>query len=307
MGVALLLVAAVYTRQSYGLAAPLAAFVWLWSNGRRQQALILAGLVAGLGLSLFVLLNRVTGGGFYFNIVTANINEVKVALLKQYLGELLTFMLVPVLITALFVLLVGIAKGRPRAWRLLLPYIVGAALTGLTISKVGSNINYLLEFCAAMSFAVGAMLAWQRHVPFMRRLLMLGLALQLLLLLPGMSYQLFSQFRLDSRADMARIAERIRSTDGPVLADEDLGQMVLAGKPLLFQPFELTQLARAGKWDQTPLLAAIERQEYPLILIFKFPGLPLDLDRWTDEMRAAIDRHYKAVEEIGYTVVYRSQ
>lgn len=305
VGVALLLVAAVYTRQSYGLAAPLAAFVWLWTNGRRQQALTLAGLVAALGLSLFVLLNRVTGGGFYFNIVTANINEVKVALLQQYLGELVTFMLVPVLLTVLFVLLVGIAKGRPRAWRLLLPYIVGAALSGLTISKVGSNINYLLEFCVAMSFAVGALLAWQRHVPFMRRLLMLGLALQLFLLLPGMSYQLFSQFRLDSRADMALIAERIRGTAGPVLADEDLGQMVLAGKPLLFQPFELTQLARAGKWDQTLLLTAIERQEYPLILIFKFPGLSLDRDRWTDEMRAAIDQRYTAVEEIGYTVVYR--
>lgn len=307
VAVALLLVAAVYTRQSYGLAAPLAAFVWLWSNGRRPQALALAGLVAALGLSLFVLLNVVTGGGFYFNIVTANINEVKLALLQQYLGELLTFMLVPVLITVLFVLRVGIAKRRPRAWRLLLPYIVGAALSGLTIGKVGSNINYLLEFCAAMSFAVGAMVAWQRHLPLNRRLLMLGLALQLFLLLPGLSYQLFSQFRLDSRADMERIAERIRSSDGPVLADEDLGQMVLAGRPLLFQPFELTQLARAGKWDQTPLLATIERQEYALILIFKFPGLSLDRDRWTDEMLAAIDQHYSAVEEIGYTVVYRPQ
>jgi hypothetical protein len=264
-------------------------------------------LVAALGLSLFVLLNGVTGGGFYFNIVTANINEVKIALLQQYLGELATFMLVPVLITALFVLRVGIAKEKPRAWRLLLPYIVGAALAGLTIGKVGSNINYLLEFCAAMSFAVGAMLAWQRHVPPLRRLLMLGLALQLFLLLPGMSYQLFSQFRLDSRANLALIAERIRSTGPSVLADEDLGQMVLAGQPLLFQPFELTQLARAGKWDQTPLLTAIERQEYALILIFKFPGLALDRDRWTDAMLAAIDQHYTAVEVIGYTVVYRPQ
>ncbi|MFN8440646.1 MAG: ABC transporter permease subunit [Caldilineaceae bacterium] len=307
VGVALLLVAAVYTRQSYGLAAPLAAFVWLWSNGRRQQALALAGLVAVLGLSLFVLLNLVTGGGFYFNIVTANINEVKVALLQQYFGELLTFMLVPVLITVLFVLLVGIAKVRPRGWRLLLPYMVGAALSGLTIGKVGSNINYLLEFCVAMSFAVGSLLTWQRHLPPIRRLLMLGLALQLFLLLPGLSYQLFSQFRLDSRADMAQIADLMRSTDGPLLADEDLGQMVLAGRPLLFQPFELTQLARAGKWDQTPLLTAIEHQEYALILIFKFPGLSLDRDRWSEEMLTAIDKHYTAAEEIGYTVVYRPQ
>ncbi len=303
VAVALLLTAAIYTRQSYGLAAPLAAFVWLWSQGLRRQALLLAGLLAGLGLSLFVLLNLVTGGGFFFNIVTANINELKVELLQQYLGELATFMPVPVAIAALFALLAGPA--RVRGWRLLLPYTAGAALSGLTIGKVGSNINYLLEFCAAMSLAVGATLAWQRRAPRLRHAIMLGLALQLFLLLPGLSYQLFSQFRLDSRADLALVAERIRSADGPVLADEDLGQLVLAGRPLLFQPFEMTQLARAGMWDQAPLLAAIERQEYALILIFQFPALPLDRDRWTAEMRAVIDQRYTAAEQIGYTVVYR--
>lgn len=301
VAVALLLVAAVYARQSYGLAAPLAAFVWLWMQRLRRQALALAGLVAGLGLGLFVLLNLATGGGFFFNIVTANVNEVKGELLRQYLGELGMFMPILVLITALFALLAA----RERSWRLLLPYAVGAALSGLTIGKVGSNINYLLEFCAAMSLAAGAALAWLRRAPRIRHALMLALALQVFLLLPGLSYQLFSQFRLDSRADMALVGERIRAADGPVLADEDIGQLVLAGRPLLFQPFELTQLARVGKWNQAPLLEAIERQEYALILIFKFPGLPLDRDRWTDQMRAAIERRYAEVEQIGFTVVYR--
>ena len=301
VAVALLLLAAVYTRQSYGLAAPLTAFVWLWMRGLRRAALALAGLVAGLGLGLFLLLNFVTGGGFFFNIVTANVNELKGELLQQYLGELAMFMPIWLAITAVFVLLAA----RTESWRLLLPYTVGAALSALTIGKVGSNINYLLELCAALSLAAGAAVAWLRHAPRRRYALMLGLALQAFLLLPGLSYQLFSQFRLDSRADMALVGQRIRAADGPVLADEDIGQLVLAGRPLLFQPFELTQLARVGMWDQAPLLDAIERQEYALILIFKFPGLPLDRDRWTDQMRAVINRRYAEVEQIGFTEVYR--
>ena len=65
---ALLLVAAIYTRQSHGLAAPLAAFVWLLTQDWRQ-ALKLAGLVGGIGLILFLVLNLLTGGGFFYNIV----------------------------------------------------------------------------------------------------------------------------------------------------------------------------------------------------------------------------------------------
>src|SRR6185503_18164271 len=69
---AVLLVAAIYTRQSYALAAPLAAFVWLLTRDWRQ-ALCLTALVGGLSLALFFILNGLTHGGFYFNIVTANV------------------------------------------------------------------------------------------------------------------------------------------------------------------------------------------------------------------------------------------
>ena len=81
VGIALLLVAAIYTRQSYGLAAPFAAFVWLLARDWRQ-ALRLAGLVSGLGLILFLVLNGLTHGGFFFNIVTANVNEFRLELLE---------------------------------------------------------------------------------------------------------------------------------------------------------------------------------------------------------------------------------
>ncbi len=83
----LLLVAAAYTRQSYILAAPLAAFIWLWSQNKRR-ALALALLVGGLGIALFLLLNSLTDGGFFYNIVTANVNEFGWDRLKDHLQGL---------------------------------------------------------------------------------------------------------------------------------------------------------------------------------------------------------------------------
>jgi trehalose/maltose transport system permease protein len=58
----LFFVAAIYTRQTYALAAPLAAFVWLLADARRGKALELAVLTGGLGLLLLSALSILTGG-----------------------------------------------------------------------------------------------------------------------------------------------------------------------------------------------------------------------------------------------------
>ncbi|HZJ21988.1 MAG TPA: glycosyltransferase family 39 protein, partial [Anaerolineales bacterium] len=83
----LLLVAAIYTRQSYALTAPLAAFVWLWTQDKRR-AFSLALLVGGLGIAIFFLINTLTNGGFYFNIVTANVNAFAWERLSENLAQL---------------------------------------------------------------------------------------------------------------------------------------------------------------------------------------------------------------------------
>lgn len=303
---ALLLTAAVYTRQSYGLAAPLAAFVWLFVCHPKYRALVLAAIVGGLGLSLFVLLNRLTGGGFFFNVVTANANQFRFDLLEEYTGELWFFM--PYLLAGSAIFLAGAGWFRVKAWHLVAPYLVGAALSGLTIGKVGSNVNYFLELAAAMSLATGALIAWQRPRPLLQRGFMLILAAQIFLLLPGMRYQLFTQAALDSPLAMRRLSQIVDQADGPVLADAHMGILPLAGRSLYLQPFEATQLARDGVWDQTPLLEAIARQEFSAIIMLKVftPFGFLHEINWSPEMRAQIERHYRQEELINDTIaVYR--
>jgi len=90
-----------------------------------------------------------------------------------------------------------------------------------------------------------------------------------------------------------------------VLADEDMGLLPLDGRPIFFQPFEMTQLARAGRWDQRAFVAEIERQAFAAVLIYRIPEAPLHRQRWTDEMLEAIERRYVVEERVGPTEVYR--
>lgn len=297
---AVLLLAAIFTRQSYGLAAPLAACVWLlWVQPKR--ALLLAGLMAVVGGVLFGLINVLTGGGFWLNIVVANINAFKLDLLKEYGGELWTLMPLAAIGTGLLV----VAGWRQPSWRLLAPYALGAAVSALTIGKIGSNVNYLLEFSAAMCLALGAIIAALRPHQLAREVVLAVIAVQFVLLAPGARYQLFTDFRLQGREDAALVQSLVATSDGAILADEDMGALVMAGKPLFYQPFEMTQLARAGVWNQQPLLDAIDRKAFAWILLHRVDGVDLVGDRWTPEMLGAIDRSYKLDRQIGNTYAYR--
>jgi hypothetical protein len=97
----------------------------------------------------------------------------------------------------------------------------------------------------------------------------------------------------------------VTEAQGPVLADEYMGMITLAGRPLEIQPFEVTQLANAGLWNQMPLLERIQKKEFPLILIHDFGGYPVYRERWTEAMLTAIERYYRMDQVLGGTRVYR--
>ena len=65
-----------------------------------------------------------------------------------------------------------------------------------------------------------------------------------------------------ARTELSQLNSLVAETPGAILADEYMGMLTLEGRPLVIQPFEVTQLAWAGKWDQTPLLESIRKKEY---------------------------------------------
>jgi hypothetical protein len=107
--------------------------------------------------------------------------------------------------------------------------------------------------------------------------------------------------------DYAFLEANIRSAaeDGPVLADEYMAILPKYRIPLYLQPFEMTQLASAGLWDQKPFLNDIEGQKFPLILIHHFQFYPVYLERWTVEMREAIFENYVAVDMRANSLLFK--
>ena len=302
---ALLLTAAIYTRQSYALAAPLASFVWLLREPPRRRAFELAGLVAGLGIALLLLLQLVTGGGFFLHTVVANVNPFFWGSVRYHVDEMVTHIW-PLLGAAAVFALAG-AVLRPAAWWLIAPYLLGAAASALTIGKTGSNVNYLFELCAALSLAAGAILGAAGRSRWLQALLCLGLALQVSVM-AGWSRENYEGRVMDKiaqRDEIARLLDIVREAPGPVLADEYMGLVPLAGKRLQYQPFEFKQLAEAGVWDEQPFARQLDEHAFPVILIYDPPTWNSFGERWTGRQRLYISTGYRAAERLADTVVYR--
>ncbi len=301
----LLLTAAAYTRQTYLLAAPLAGFVYIWGRGERFRALLFAVLFGCVVTGLFAVLTVATQGGIFFHIVTANVNALNPDLITHYGDEVLHYF--PVLIAAGVIYLVIGVVFRRQAWSLIAPYSVGAVIVAATISKVGSDVNYLFELSAAFCLAAGGMIALTRRWFPLRAGALLALAYAVTMA-TGLSSTQYAPITRASATDLFkydRLVETIRHTDAPILADEQMGLLVLNGKPILLQPFEMSQLAIAGVWDQQPFLDALARGDYPMVLLYQ-PALnpQLRFERWTPEMLQVINNDFRPDYQSAETTVY---
>ncbi|MCD4738977.1 MAG: hypothetical protein K8R89_06930, partial [Anaerolineae bacterium] len=113
------------------------------------------------------------------------------------------------------------------------------------------------------------------------------------------------KWRVKAEKNQRELETLVREHPGPVLADEYMGLLTLQGRPLYIQPFEMTQLAHAGRWDQSALLADIRAQKFSLIMIHHFPQAEVHKTRWTPEMLDTLKDHYALTHSRADTLVYQ--
>lgn len=292
----LLLTAAVYTRQSFALAAPPAAFFWLIGNRHWKRAIQLVGVVAGVGLGLFLLLTLFTRGGFYFNIVTANVNPFHWDTVRNYKNAIWSNMRYIIISSIAF--LAGAWLLKNKIWWLAAPYLIGGTISAITIGKAGSNDNYMFEFSAGISLVAGAIIAAPG-----RRLWLLKIPLILLLAwqvnqMNGWTNRDFGWLldRVNNEsADIQKMLDLLHQAKGPVLADEFMGLVVLDRRQLSFQPFEFKQLAIAKVWDETPFIQAVKNKEFGMILLYTPQSWDSRHERWTQAQLKAIGDNYNPI------------
>jgi hypothetical protein len=104
--------------------------------------------------------------------------------------------------------------------------------------------------------------------------------------------------------DWKYLTQEIIEADGKVLTDIEMGLLPKLGYPILFEPFDFSQMARKGQWDQTVILRDVERQAFGLIVIHKAADYIIE-ERWTDEMREAFDTYYVRNESLTWYRIYR--
>ena len=303
---AALLTAAIYTRQSYALAAPFGAFVWLISKKPRLQALKLAAWVAGIGLGVFLILMLVSKGGFYFNIVTSNVNQFWWNTVKDYGKAFWEHMPYLVVSSGLFILLA--AFFRVRSWWLAAPYLLAATASAVTIGKSGSNVNYLFELSAGLAFMAGAILATTGKNQWTKALLIGLLAVQIANIYPWTRkdyYQWVMDRVTRDRGAITILQRMVHEAEGPVLADEFMGLVVLDNRQLVFQPFEFKQLSIAKVWDETPFIQDLNARKFGLILLYNPSNWDSQHERWTQNQLDAIYQNYERVDIIAQTMVLK--
>ena len=314
-----LFVAAIFTRQTYALAAPFAAFFWLifasqgtWRQ-RLVRAFLLGAAVALISLALFLLINLFTAGGFYLNIVVANVNTFYWKTVNNYVKEIRErFYPLLWLAGAFLVFERWVPSWRTKSWALVLPYLLAAGAGSVTIGKDGSNVNYLLELSAAFSLAGGAALAWVGRWKWLgwrtlARLVVIGVIAFQATIFVGWMRESFAPYLIDRSVkigEVAQVEQLIKQTPGLVLADEYMGLVPLAGKPLYFQPFEFKQMYDAGLWDQKPFLADIASHKFALIVWYQPSSWNAIEARYTTAQREMVLASYKLDQSFGDIYVY---
>jgi len=303
---AALLVAAIGARQSYALAAPLGGALFLGRAVGWRRGLALLGLVLGGSLILVGLLQALTGG-FVFHVVLANLAPWEGARVLYQAREMGRGM-------PLLLLGAGLGgfrlcrRGGAGAW-LVLGFGLGALLSALTVGKIGSNVNYLLEWSVALCLALG--LVFVKAGATGGRRLLAGIVLPLLLVaqLGGMVRWFQRGFwperaaKLAWSAEVAQLDETVRAAAGEVLADEYLALLPLAGRPIPLEPFAMRQLAVTGRWDERPLVAKVMDRSYPVVLLYDPPDFDSFGERWPPRTAAALRQRYRPTQRLAGTLV----
>ncbi len=354
-----LFVGAAYARQTIAAGA-FACYGYLLFR-RPRLALGAIAAYAALGLGLFGALQLATGGQFWRHIVTGNLNRWSWATVDSYWKPFwrLLHWTFPLAVGG-----VGLGLFRRRAQVPLL-YLLGAAATALTIGKIGSSFNYLLQLCAALALASGLAIGYAGSLARQlarRHWLLAPAALPVILvpavwLLVGLQQAYHVPYAPEGRTvrldPMAQLFDRIGFTRRPLwrldpwaapprelttyyrqeyradpsledrtsaraaqaylarlegdIFSEDMSFTVADGRRIYIQPFEFTQLAEQGEWDQRPLLDDIRHHRFvAVVLRFRLGTDPgWHAQRYTKEMLAAFAEAYRLDATYGSYYIYR--
>ncbi len=310
---ALLFVLAVYARQTM-VFAPAALFGTMLLV-RPKQALKGIGWAMLFGLVIMAVMMALTGGRFVQHIFLYNVNRFSLENLQRMVD--LGFLVQPhhwllVVASAGFLAWTTLRSRDPAdaatgtagfAIRVALAYLLVSLLSLALVAKLGSNVNYFVDLCAAGALLAGAATARfrARALPthdlgkLLPPALLMVLAMTTVITIPQ-THRKHAEVRLPL-AVLDREVAAIRAADKPVITD-DMVLVKKAGKNVVWETAIFTELAWAGMWDERLMLDRIARGEFAYIRTLGTGRSPYD-GRYRPDVIATIDRAYPVVVRQG--------
>jgi hypothetical protein len=180
------------------------------------------------------------------------------------------------------------------------------ALSSLVLAgKAGAWENYFFEALAALVLCGGLGLARLGRYGRLSYQLVAPLLLLVQVGLMWRTPQVADRYLTLTRQSNEGMAPILAGTPDPIIS-EDMGLLVTNDKVLDYYSFQNSQLARAGRWDQSWELGQLRNRNLTLVVLER--GTRLDVDhyqRFTREFLSELDRNYRHASTVGKYEVYK--
>jgi hypothetical protein len=295
---------ALFTKQSL-VAAPLAVALYLFFAGRRREALLFVGALAGLAGISIAALAFATNGNYLFFLTMERFTPFSIAKMFKTWGLFLALYW-PLCAAAVWQARQSFRTGGSA--RLLVIWGELAFLVSLTVGKAGAADYYFFEIMAFISLMVGWLATPGQKRP-LRAGLFRSLALLQLVALAGVGIWLDypANDRDAVREADGQAASYVRQYAAPdkKIFAEMSGPAIAAGRPdQVFDHFIFRQLAAAGQRDGQALVQDFATKRFKLAL-FGYDVLKYDLrpdvtepSPWPPGFEKAVRDNYRLLQDI---------
>jgi hypothetical protein len=290
----LLALLAFYTKQTQ-VALPAAMIVYLAFRNRRWLFPYVSMLALG-GLLPFLWLQKATDGCFFLNTVRLaqlSYNARQIApIFLHHAGPLLLFIGL-----ALSLSWRRLKKGAGEAIDCYFVFVF--VITIFTLGRIGAHGQYVLELLVVtLLFLLRT--TGLPAIPGRAALVSMQVVI-LLCYAPLFIFLEEGTFDMAANRAARKIYPLLRTHSGPILSQQNSFPLFSRGE-IHIQLFHFTALSRAGLWDQNKLLHEIDTRTFAWV-ITEFPiEQPLltddAIERFTPEMRNALQKSYRRVETV---------
>lgn len=289
-------VAALFCKFTF-VAAPAACLTYMLSRREWRKALQFAALSAGLGGAVFLACQVWTGGWFAFDTIAASsVHPFRVKDWFDWTLDELNYALVP------FALTVALCYRRRSRGVVSLPfiYLLFASLATILRGKAGADVNYYLEWEAALCLCLGLEYGVLKMEPanssVARALVPFFLGCSVLAITQWINFDNDVSLR-SGRAGCTDAYQFVSEHREQQILSENVGALVVAGvPPVVFEPFLWTREVVGAGWPDNEIADLIRSRRFSLILLDqKVERVKADPSqtRWPHSVAEAIEQNYR--------------